>query len=55
MFGADAMEGEKREQWRILCQKAAEEQDVEKLMQLVKEINRLLEEKEQRLKSTKRN
>ena len=32
-----------------LCEQAALEQDPEKLMQLVVEINRLLEEKEQRL------
>lgn len=33
-----------------LCEQAANEQDADKLMELVKEINRLLEEKEQRLK-----
>ncbi|HEY7352403.1 MAG TPA: hypothetical protein VH596_06505 [Terriglobales bacterium] len=33
-----------------LCKQAANEQDPEKLMELVKEINRLLEEKELRLK-----
>ena len=33
-----------------LCQQAAVEQDPKKLMELVKEINRLLEEKEQRLR-----
>jgi hypothetical protein len=35
-----------------LCAQAAVEQDPEKLLVLVKEINRLLEEKEQRLKSS---
>jgi hypothetical protein len=35
-----------------LCERAATEQDPEKLMELVKEINRLLEEKERRLKNT---
>ena len=34
-----------------LCKQAAVEQDPKKLMALVTEINRLLEEKEQRLKS----
>jgi len=33
-----------------LCEQAANEQDADKLMELVKEINRLLEEKESRLK-----
>jgi hypothetical protein len=32
-----------------LCEQAALEQDPEKLMELVSEINRLLEEKEKRL------
>ena len=35
-----------------LCERAVTEQDPEKLMELVKEINRLLEEKERRLKNT---
>jgi len=35
-----------------LCERAASEQDPEKLMELVKEINRILEEKERRLKNT---
>jgi hypothetical protein len=33
------------------CDQAASEQDPDKLMELVKEINRLLEEKEKRLKA----
>ena len=44
------MQGEKAEQWRALCEQAAIEQDPEKLMRLVEQINRLLEEKEQRLR-----
>lgn len=44
------MDGEKRELWFRLCELAAVEQDSAKLLQLVQEINRLLEEKEQRLK-----
>lgn len=36
------------ERWRQLCAQAAEEQDPQKLMELVKEISRLLEEKQQR-------
>jgi hypothetical protein len=44
------MKGETGERWKILCAQAAEEQDSEKLLELIKEINQLLEEKEQRLK-----
>ena len=44
------MQGEKAEQWRAVCEQAAIEQDPEKLMRLVEQINRLLEEKEQRLR-----
>ena len=36
--------------WMELCQQASVEQDPEKLMELVREINRLLDEKEQRLR-----
>lgn len=45
------LKGERKEYWMHLCEQAANEQDPEKLMELVKEINRLLEEKEQRLKN----
>jgi len=38
-----------------LCELAALEQDSEKLLALVKEINRLLEEKEARLRSQSMN
>jgi len=38
-----------KEKWMELCERAAEEQDPEKLMALVKEIDRLLQEKEDRL------
>jgi len=40
-----------KERWLELCQQAAVEQDPKKLMALVTEINRLLQEKEQRLNS----
>jgi hypothetical protein len=39
-----------RERWMQLCEQAANEQDPEKLMELIREINRLLDAKEQRLK-----
>ena len=44
------MQGEIVERWRTLCEQAAVEQDLDKLLELTQEINRLLEEKEQRLK-----
>ena len=44
------MQGEKRERWRELCEQAEKEQDPKKLVELAEEINRLLEEKETRLK-----
>ena len=47
------MEGqteEPKETWRALCQQAVLEKDVDKLIQLSKEINRLLTEKENRQK-----
>ena len=43
------MQGETREQWMQLCQRASTEQDPDKLVQLVREINNLLEEKRARL------
>ena len=49
------MKSEKLEQWRRLCELAAIEQDSEKLLALVKEINRLFEEKEARLRSQSMN
>jgi hypothetical protein len=44
------MQGEKKERWMSLCEKAAQEQDSEKLMLLVQEITRLLDEKQERLR-----
>ena len=44
------MKGEKKEIWMHLCEQAAIEQDADKLMDLIKQINQLLEEKELRLK-----
>jgi hypothetical protein len=41
---------EHNEKWKNLCQLASVEQDPAKLMDLIREINRLLEEKEQRIK-----
>lgn len=47
------MEGPAKERWLELCELAAIEQDRDKLLALMREINRLLEEKEQRLKAKK--
>jgi hypothetical protein len=43
------MQGETRERWQMLCEQAAVEQDPKRLMLLISEISRLLEEKEKRL------
>jgi hypothetical protein len=47
------MQGRVKEEWMQLCEQAAIEQDSERLMALIQEINRMLDEKEQRLKSGK--
>ena len=44
------MQGETRERWQKLCEEAANEQDHDRLMQLIQEINQLLQAKEARLK-----
>ena len=44
------MQGKLKEEWMQLCEQAAVEQDTERLMGLITEINRMLDEKEQRLK-----
>jgi hypothetical protein len=43
------LKGERLEHWQQLCAQAATEQDPQKLMDLVKEIDRLLGEKQDRL------
>lgn len=47
------MKGEKKEIWMRLCERAVVEQDPDKLMDLIKQINQLLEEKERRLKESR--
>lgn len=42
-----------KERWQELSEQAAKEQDPQRVLELVQEINRLLEEKEQRLKPQK--
>lgn len=46
------MQGKAKEEWIRLCEQAAVEKDSEKLMKLVAQITRMLDEKEQRLKRT---
>ena len=48
------MEGDTGERWHQLCAQAAIEQDPERLLELTKEIIRLLDEKEARLKERRR-
>ena len=43
------MQGETGNTWRKLCEQAAAEPNPEKLLEIVHEINRMFEEKEQRL------
>ena len=43
------MKGETKELWEQYCAQAAVEQNPDKLLELVKDINRMLEEKENRL------
>ena len=45
------MQGETKELWKKLCEEASIEQDSDRLVQLVQEINRLIEEKRLRLKN----
>ncbi len=44
------MKGEAKRHWTELCEQAANEQDPKKLMELIAEITRLLDEKETRLR-----
>jgi len=50
--GEPHLQGKNKELWLELCEKAANEQDPEKLMILVRQINDLLEAKERRLRGT---
>lgn len=44
-----AMKGATKERWMELCEQATVEQDPQKLLELARQINDLLEEKERRL------
>lgn len=43
------MQGETKERWYELCEQAVKEQDPERLMEIIGEIDRLLQQKEERL------
>ncbi len=43
------MKGKTKDHWVELCEQAAVEQDSEKLLELINEIDRMLAEKDQRL------
>lgn len=47
------MKGEVKERWVLLCEQAAVEQDPVKMIELSREINKLLLEKEERLKNAR--
>jgi hypothetical protein len=47
------MIGKDKERWQKLCEQAANEQDADKLMVLVQEINELLAAKSELVKRTK--
>jgi hypothetical protein len=47
------MQGETKQRWEELCEQAATEQDPDKFFQLIREINRLLEERRSNLSEKK--
>jgi hypothetical protein len=46
------VQGEKGERWELLCKLAAQEQNPDKLLELAAAIERLLSEKEERLRAS---
>jgi hypothetical protein len=48
------MQDEQKERWRELCALAEKETDRDKLLALTQEINRLLEEEDDRLKAARK-
>lgn len=46
---AATMQGKVKEEWVQLCERVAIERDPERMIELVRELNRMLGEKEQRL------
>lgn len=54
IFADSHMENWSTERWFELCDRAKKEQDPAKLLALVQEINRLLDEKEKQFKSSRK-
>lgn len=50
---SSCMQGETKELWQRLCEQASSEQDPERLIVLAQEIEKLLADKEQRLRHAK--
>jgi hypothetical protein len=48
------MQGENKERWRELCEKAFAERDPKELLELIRQINDLLEGKKRRLEQEAR-
>lgn len=44
------MQGESKERWKVLCEEASTEKDPDRMAELVREINDLLEEKQKRIR-----
>src|ERR1700722_3787512 len=51
----ESMAGDEDKTWRDLCERAQTEHDPKKLIQLIEEINRLLQEREVRLRAERLN
>jgi hypothetical protein len=51
LLNGDPMQGKEKERWFELCERASTEQDPIKLSELVEEVDRLLQEKQERLKA----
>jgi hypothetical protein len=49
------VQGETKERWVDVCEQAATEQDPERLMMLIKELNDLLTQKQERLQKDRLN
>jgi hypothetical protein len=47
------MRGDNGERWRVLCEQAAVEQDHDRLIALINEMSRLLDEKEARFNASR--
>lgn len=43
------MQGKTEERWQVLCEQAATEQDPDRLMELIREVDHLLHEQQTRL------